>query len=291
MQLTEYWKLRGNDDPISGMKLLRQLLELYLKSSTHVALAVAAFAGITCYNLDLKPPSELILFIFFGTVCGYNFIKYSAIGNFREFRSSKILRLILAYSILSFLYLIWFSLQLSLSTLLISAFLGLITAFYAMPFPRGNRNLRSVTGIKIFVIAGVWAGVTVILPVLEADQLARADVWIEFIQRLLFVAALTLPFDIRDIRFDMDRLGTVPQVFGVKNTRRIGLGLLAAVLLLEVLKQAHQTAEIAVLAIILILTAALIQKSVVHQTRYFASFWVEAVPVFWWLLLMGVQGL
>ncbi|MEX2403396.1 MAG: hypothetical protein WD625_04635, partial [Balneolales bacterium] len=151
-------------------------------------------------------------------------------------------------------------------------------------------KLRSITGAKIFVIALVWTGVTVWLPALDAQLSFSADVGIISLQRFLFVMVLILPFDIRDIRFDTEQLGTVPQLVGVEKTRSIGLVLLGIVVLLELFQPSASGPEIAVMAAMAIFTAWLVQKSVIRQNRYYASFWVEGVPVLWWAILVIVTG-
>jgi len=37
---------------------------------------------------------------------------------------------------------------------------------------------------------------------------------------------------------------------------------------------------------ITLLTALLLYKAKIRQTKYFASFWVESIPVVWFLLLI-----
>jgi 4-hydroxybenzoate polyprenyltransferase len=142
--------------------------------------------------------------------------------------------------------------------------------------------------LKIFVIAFVWATVTVILPVLSGDTEAFTSInfLIEFVQRLVFVVALTLPFDIRDIRFDTHQLGTIPQMIGIKQSRILGVVMLTLVVLFEFLKTPLLIDQALILAGICSFTGFLIMQSVVKQTEYYASFWVESIPVIWCVLLI-----
>jgi len=124
---------------------------------------------------------------------------------------------------------------LPLSVILTAFLLGTVTIAYAIPISEGRRNLRNVYGIKIAVIALVWSGVTVGLPVLNhgTEPVSVTTLTVEFLQRILFVAVLILPFDIRDYRNDDSTLGTLPQIIGVKNSKLLGLTLLISCLLLE----------------------------------------------------------
>lgn len=271
------------------MIVLKRLFDLYIKSSIHVSLAVIAFCAITINQLDIHANPDLIFFVFFGTVSGYNFIKYAGIAKFRHKSLSVNLRLIQIFSLACFLGLIWFAFRLPEEVLWFAAIMGGLNLLYALPVFEEKNKLRSITGLKIFVIALVWTGVTVGLPVLENHSPISADTVIITIQRFLFVIALTLPFDIRDVHFDTEDLGTIPQLFGVEQTRNIGTGLLALVFILEFFRPEIEINMIGVLVVILIITGLLIRKSGIHQNKYYASFWVEGVPILWWFLLLIVN--
>ncbi len=266
--------------------ILNSLLDLYLKSSIHVALAVVAFTGVTILSFNIEGNTDLLLFIFFGTITGYNFIKYSAIAKLRHRSLTKNLRVIQLFSLLCFIGLFYFAVLQPVSVLLASAVFGLLMVFYALPVFSNNKNLRSISGMKIFIIALVWAGVTVVLPVLVSEGVYLFPFVIEIVQRCVFVMALTLPFDIRDLRVDQEYLGTVPQLYGKEKARSIGTVLLSTVLLLEVLKPVVEITEIVSLLIIVVITYFLIRKSITQQSKYFASFWVEGIPILWWGLLL-----
>ncbi|MEX0927925.1 MAG: hypothetical protein WD266_02475 [Balneolales bacterium] len=267
------------------MSHLSALFDFYLKSSTHVSLAVVAFSGITMLEFGIDPNRHLLIFIFFASVTGYNFVKYTAIARFHHFSLSGSLRAIQLYSLFCFLGLLWAAVRLPVPVLLAAAILGGFNMLYALPVFSGQSNLRSLTGAKIFVIALVWTGSTVWLPALDARLPLSAGLALASLQRFLFVMVLTLPFDIRDVRLDTAHLGTVPQLVGIKKTRNMGLLMLGLVLLLNVFRPAAGGIQTFVLIAVTLLTGWLIRTSVVSQNRYFAAFWVEGVPVLWWLML------
>ncbi|MCB0430034.1 MAG: hypothetical protein H6585_12440 [Flavobacteriales bacterium] len=64
---------------------------------------------------------------------------------------------------------------------------------------RWFRGIRYWPFLKLPLIATVWVMVTVLLPY-EAfsTNMTCTDVWYVFVERWLFVAAITLPFDMRD---------------------------------------------------------------------------------------------
>lgn len=100
---------------------------------------------------------------------------------------------------------------------------ALLSLGYVIPF-LGKRKLRlrDVNFIKIFLIAVVWAYVTVLLPLLELN-IALDDFAIGMlVERALFIFVITLPFDLRDWEIDQrNGVQTIPAVIGVANTVRL----------------------------------------------------------------------
>lgn len=78
-------------------------------------------------------------------------------------------------------------------------------------FQKNLHLLRNIPGLKLFLIAFSWAGITVLFPLIQNYMSIRITDWITFIQRFLFVLVITIPFDIRDINYDNNELKTLPQ--------------------------------------------------------------------------------
>lgn len=162
----------------------------------------------------------------------------------------------------------------------IAAILGIFTLLYALPL-NGRRNLRGVPGIKIYIIAFVVAGVTVVLPLIEIIDFPSFDHIIDFVQRCIIAVVLILPFEIRDLNSDGTQLGTIPQKLGVPGTKTMGYGLTVVFCLMQFLKNDIEMAYTISLLFIGALCMFLLKKSSEDQQEYFASFWVEAAPMFW----------
>lgn len=269
--------------------MLKSILNFYVNSSIHVALAVVSLSIITMFNFEIPVALNRCLFIFFGTITGYNIVKYAGIAGLHHSSLTKNLRLIQIFSFLIFVALLLIIIYISITVILFAAIMGLFTMLYILPFFGAGRSLRSLTGVKIYVIAFVWSGVTVILPLLEVTDILQWDVLLEFLQRFLFVFALTLPFEIRDLKFDMARLNTVPQILGVRKTKIIGVLISLAIILLEFLKTDYNIKSVVVLIFICVLLSILITSSRIRQTKYYSSFWVESLPIIWCLMLIGFQ--
>jgi len=260
------------------MKFLKHFFEAYLNSSLHVATAVCAFIGVTALEFSTSVSINLLGFVFFGTITGYNFVKYAQIIRTRFKEIYAYLKII---QICSLIVLIYFSSQLSFHTLMVAGGFAMLTFFYAIPFLK-NKNFRSINGIKITIVAIVWAGVTVLLPFINEGVILDKQVWFSFSQRILFVFVLTLPFEIRDLQFDELALGTLPQRVGVRQTKFIGIVVLIFVLILENFKSIKSFEFEISLVVSVVILGLFLLYSKRNQSRYFASFWVESIPVFWW---------
>jgi hypothetical protein len=136
----------------------------------------------------------------------------------------------------------------------------------------------------VFIVALVWSGLTVLVPVYYATS-AIPDLWLCFGQRFFIVLALIIPFEIRDLPQDKNALVTFPQLLGVQKTKLFGFFLIVFTLLFEGLKQPFVFSKTAPLVIVCGLTAFCLYRARVRQSKYFASFWVEGIASFWALML------
>ncbi len=269
------------------MRVGKRVFDFYLNSSTHVALNVVALSLVTIFEYRLRIDYYFLAFLFFGTITGYNFVKYAGLAGLHHRSLAKNLRLIQIFSFfcfLAFIYTIFFQ---EFKVLIACGGLGLLTLFYAIPFLKERKNLRAVPGLKILIIALVWAGVCVLLPFLQYNKLSSVDFGVEFLQKLLFIVAITIPFEIRDIPYDAPGLATLPQQIGVSKAKLAGYLVLIVVLGLEFFHAEMRFQNIISLMMVLSLSGFFLYKSKVKQGAYFSAFWVECIPLFW-LVIYGL---
>jgi hypothetical protein len=158
---------------------------------------------------------------------------------------------------------------------------------YTLPFFPNKQNARNWKGIKIYIVSLCWVGVTVILPLINAKVGFTSDVLLLSIQRFILIFVLVLIFEIIDVNTDDPHLQTVPQQIGVEKTKLLGYGLLIVLLLLEFLYEANQDYSPLLFKFIVSGSIALfLYFANENRSRYYASFWVEAIPIFWWLILV-----
>jgi len=273
------------------MRLINQILYFYINSSIHVALAVVSLSWITLNEFDIPFDKNILYFIFFATVTGYNFVKYFGLAKFHHRKLANWLKVIQIFSFCCFVGLCYYSYQLNSKALIYIFAVAIITFLYAIPFsPKqlfiNKQSLRGIKGLKIYVIALVWVSVTVFIPLINNNFQINFDVIITAIQRFLFVMVLMLPFEIRDMRFDDLKLSTIPQQIGIKKTKAIGLLLLLGFLFLEYFKDEVNFKNIIILMIITFITLLFLVFAEEKRAKYYSSFWVEGLPILWLLLVL-----
>ncbi|MCP4053997.1 MAG: hypothetical protein GY739_13200 [Mesoflavibacter sp.] len=274
------------------MKIVKQLFDFYVNSSIHVALSVYALSWITLIIFDLSYDENILYFNFYATITGYNFVKYFGIAKWHHRSLARWLKVIQVFSFFSFLLMLFYAYRLETKVLFILAGLGVVTFLYAIPFlPKRmyldeQQNLRQISGLKVYIIAAVWAFTTVVLPILNNHQELTTKVWITVLQNFVFVLALMIPFEIRDLKFDSIKLATIPQQIGVKKTKILGVLLLLIFLGLNIFKEEIITHFLYKEVIMTFILMVFILFSSKNRNKYYTSFWVEALPVFWLMLML-----
>jgi hypothetical protein len=95
-----------------------------------------------------------------------------------------------------------------------------------------------------------------------------------------------LIFEIIDLRFDDPHLKTVPQQIGVAKTKQVGVAMMILFLLLEFLSNDFRIEFFALKTGLAVTTILFLLFSNENRSRYYVSFWVESIPVFWWLVVV-----
>lgn len=271
------------------MKVAKQLFYIYIHGSLHVALAVLSLVLMTNHMFHNPFNAAMAGFAFFGTVFGYNFIKYEALFRHRK-PIGMLTKIIAGISVVAFITAgICFLLLERVTQLTAIGFFGL-TVLYAVPFTKKG-NLRNLSGIKIYIVAFCWAGITTLLPLVEAGLPLITDVFLKFGQRFLLVIILILIFEIIDLKNDDPNLKTVPQKIGVKNTRLLNLTLLIPFYFLEFLKSTVDFNQLIVNLFLILMVGLFTLQASPERPKYYTLFWVESVPVFWLGMLMVIDKL
>jgi len=264
---------------------ITRFFDWYLHASLHVALATTALVQMTFYFCFLSFNVAITSLVFFGTVFSYNFIKYAqVIAKKKEL--TLFLKSITALSILSFLIAVISFFFLNLKAQLLTVFFGFLCVLYVIPLAKSKTNLRNYAGIKIYIVSLCWAGVTTLLPIVNADQSIENDILFKFLQRFILTLILILIFEINDLKYDDIRLKTVPQTIGVLKTKYlIGL-LLIPFYFLEFLKVNYYGNQWIINLILVCVIALFTYYANPNRSKYYTLFWVESIPVLWYLLII-----
>lgn len=272
------------------MRLIERVFSFYVFSNMHVALGTACLVLLTLMPYQLRDDRS-ILFVICGTILAYNFIRavqldglYPSLSHW--IRSS--VRWLLALNLIAVFGLIYSALQFSWLDMVFILPFFLLTLFYIIPFRGRLRGLRKLPGLKLFLIAAVWAGVTVLFPVWANDLYFDVKVWVVFVQRFLFVLAITIPFDIRDLQLDEADLATLPQIIGVSKSKLLALGSLLTFALLFFFGEFFQDWERYAGLVTALVSGAFILKAGVYQNRFYSGFWVEGIPIMWLMLSVAL---
>jgi len=261
------------------MKLIQRLFNFYITSSLHVALAIVAMTLIACQSLEIEYDYSLLLYVFLAGISGYNFTKYAEEAKWYHRSLPQEVRLIQIFSFFVFIALVYAAFLLPMRTLYVSGGLAVITFFYAVPLFPAKSTLRGVKGLKIYVIALVWALTAVLMPKVNAGQGINVDAVLLASQLFLWVIALTIPFELRDRHSDSPLLYTIPQLIGVKKAVQLGVLLYVLIFILEGFKNELSNAMLLCWIVVSVFGVWGLYKARKDQSLYFASFWVEGIPI------------
>jgi len=268
------------------LETIKSIFRFYVNSSIHVALAICSLIGITFIKFGITDGNEFIFLNFVGAIAAYNFVKYSFISRLYHKNLTKSIKAITVLTWISLAFFLYYALKISLKTLLYMLPFVVLTVFYVVPILPNKNNLRSIAGVKIFIIALVWTGVTVVVPGTYGNVDMNLDFLIESAQRFLFIIVLMLPFEIRDLEYDPSELETIPQTIGITRTKVFGSILLILFLLLTALKDVLSPAEIISTILTTTLSLFFLWGTEKEQSKYYCSFWVESIPILWWVILI-----
>ena len=124
---------------------------------------------------------------------------------------SKSLWAVTIISAISAIFFLTQILHFKYDALLLLIFASVSSVLYVIRI--GSKNAREVPYLKIHLIAFTWVFVFVLFPILNENE--EAPILWMFIAHYFFVVAVTIPFDIRDLKYDDPSHKTIPQVLGV----------------------------------------------------------------------------
>jgi 4-hydroxybenzoate polyprenyltransferase len=186
------------------LALLRKIFDLFIFSSLYIALCAVLMVWQTSQLLlATSPPGRLAGFVFFSTICSYNFHWYLTPYSVNPSRRAlwtqrhKVLHFILYLVGLVGSAVYFFYLLPHIVALFFGAFVTFLYSAPKLPWPF-FRRLRNIAVAKTLFLALVWAYVTAILPLIVAGVAWQADHVLFAVSRFTLIYAICVLFDYRD---------------------------------------------------------------------------------------------
>jgi 4-hydroxybenzoate polyprenyltransferase len=245
---------------------LQRFCDFFLFSSLYIALCAVVMLYQTDHLLlQSTPPVGLVSFVFFSTICSYNFHWYltphsvTSSQRIRWAQTHKGWHLFLYFLGLLGSAVCFFSIK---EHWLALAFAAFVTFLYSAPkLPQTFfKSLKKIAIGKTLFLSFVWMYVTTVLPIIVAGVGWKTEYLPFVLNRFFLIYAICILFDYRD-RED-DRKDGVRSMITFFNEKSINGIFIACILLftgstLSLIYFGHSNIEIALLLIPGLITAAL----------------------------------
>jgi 4-hydroxybenzoate polyprenyltransferase len=128
-----------------------------------------------------------------------------------------------------------------------------------------------------------------LLLILEKEIIFSSNVIAHLLSRFLFIFAICIPFDIRDVKYDNIKLKTIPIVFGVSRSKLISFISLLFVIIISTFQYWNNKLSIGffvAISLSCIVSSIFIEKSNGKKSDFYFSFWVESLSILLYLFLV-----
>ena len=168
------------------------------------------------------------LFVFFGIVAIYNLHKYYKLKI--EYKASSRVRYFGFFGFVALLVSMFLFIQLFNELFIISVFsiAMIIAVWYVLPL--FGVKLRQIKFLKGILVALVWTIVVTWTPLFQSKYI-HVNASYYLLGTFFYILALTIPFDVRDIKLDGPKKYTLPQLVGVSIAKKISVGFVVLALL------------------------------------------------------------
>ncbi len=284
-------------------KLFYAAFDFLLFSNLFMALCAVAQALVTFILIGAKPIYSVLAILFCSTLFIYNFSILITKPQHPELSPFKRVhwffaryQLMVAITIISAVLLLPLFFLVSPQSKILLVLLSVLSVGYGMPlFSVGKQRfgLRNIPGLKLLLIGLTWSLSVVLLPIFEAKNMQHLAVsntamLLLTAKRFLFITAMAIPFDIRDLFHDRKvGLKTIPVVFGEKNAYLFCQFLLAGYLILLFLfKDPKFNANFSAQVITILLASWLIFRSNFTKNEYYYFFFFDGVLILQYVLML-----
>ena len=225
---------------------IKKIIEIVVFGNFWISLGAASLTINTYLIKGWEINWLLVVLAFTATLFTYNFQRIARHREKMENASGRHLwilgrknGLIGLVALAGVVSVILFFLLFRVEDLLLAVPLLVVAILYAVNFiGKSNRKaLRDLPVIKIFLIAVSWGVVTVLVPVYHKIGFQFGDSVSLFAVVCIYILAITIPFDVRDLPHDEKEKNTLPQLLGVKKSLVLSGVLLIAVVVISFFQQ------------------------------------------------------
>ncbi len=283
------------------MQLLKKFIDLILYGNFWIASCALAFYFQTTYLLNCYFDwTALAGLTFFSTFFLYAIHRVVGINKLKQFVDVDRYHVIAHfkphiqfYAFMTGIASVYYFFKIDWIIQLALIIPGILSLAYVLPILGDQKRLRDLAYIKIFLIAIVWSWVTVILPALEFNAFYSLPIALMALERAFFVFAITIPFDIRDLKVDeFSEVPTIPYKIGVAKSKQLGL---LCVFIFALFGFAnfwigfYTWKTILTLLLSALTTAFMIQQSDPEKDDYFYSGLLDGSMLFQFLMVYGAS--
>ncbi len=202
---------------------LKRIFKFIVNTNIWIALATVSFYELSYFQIS----NELSLhatsfFLFFSSWFVYNFFNLIGIKEDENSWYKRNISLLKTITSLAFVLLIISFYFLDKKLIPLFAISSILSFFYATPFLKIGKNgfnLRKLWFLKSVIVAMVWTISTVIVPLYENGFSYEFSALLA-IEKFFFILAITIPYDIKDLKADIQEKGmqTIVLKFGIKQS-------------------------------------------------------------------------
>ena len=178
-------------------------IDFFLFSSLFIALCAVIMVWQTYYLFDLPTYYPFVFFVFFGSLCSYNFHWYLTPGlyggSYRTHWSVRNKNLHLVLFVIGFFGCAWYCVRLLeyWPWLMATAFITFLYSAPKIPFTIFAHLKKIAIGKTIF-LALVWTHITAVLPLLLQDIDWQTQHFLFAVNRFFLIYPICILFDYRD---------------------------------------------------------------------------------------------
>jgi hypothetical protein len=197
---------------------VKRLVNFVVFSNIWISLGAVGVTLTTFLFVNIVIDYYFLSLVFFATLFAYNLQNLAQRDFFKE-RSNQSLWIKTNYNLLKWITFFSFLTCLFLSIFLMNYFIVIISfPFLCLVFFYRNNflekiQLRNIPFLKIILISTCWSFTSAVLPQLIFKN--SVD-WQIIFTIFLYVLAITIPFDLRDMFLDNSKISTFPQLLGAK---------------------------------------------------------------------------